>query len=66
MPQIGLDTCSFRDKTVAKTEKIVQEVEKPQSNRDQKPLKKAQPTPKPRKSIQNLKIFHKSRLRKGI
>jgi len=30
MPQIGLDTCSFKDKIAAKIEKIVQEAEKPQ------------------------------------
>ena len=28
MPRIGLDTCSFKDKTLAKTERIVQEAEK--------------------------------------
>jgi len=30
MPRIHLDTCSFKDKTPAKTEKIMQEAEKPQ------------------------------------
>ena len=37
-----------------------------QANRDQIPIKKAQPTPKPRKTIPKLKIFHKNMCKKRM